>query len=81
MIDPNLLAILCCPETRLPLSVAAADIVARINASITAGSQKNVAGESVTETAEEYLVTEDFSRVYAVRAGIPVLLADEAILL
>ncbi len=81
MIDSNLLKILCCPETRQSLSMANADVVARLNAGISAGSTKNCGGEAVTETAEEYLVTEDGSRAYAVRSGIPVLLADEAILL
>ena len=44
-------------------------------------SLKNVAGEAITERLTEALVTPDGSRVYAVREGIPVLLADEAILL
>jgi len=81
MIDSTLLAILCCPETRQSLTAASADVVSRLNGSIAAGSVKNVGGEAVTEAAEEYLVTEDGTRAYAVRAGIPVLLADEAILL
>lgn len=81
MVDSSLLSILCCPETRQSLSVASADIVERLNKGIKDGSVKNCGGDSVSEISEEYLVTEDGSRVYAVRAGIPVLLADEAILL
>ena len=67
MFDTNLLDILCCPETRGKLKLA--------------GSAKNVAGEKVSEPLTEALATEDGSRVYPVREGIPVLLADEAILL
>ncbi len=81
MVDSTLLAILCCPETRQSLTVASADVVSRLNGSVAAGSLKNALGEAVTEAAEEYLVTEDGTRAYAVRSGIPVLLADEAILL
>ena len=81
MLDSKLLSILCCPETREPLSEANDDCIALLNNAIEAGSLKNVAGEAITERLTEALVTPDGSRVYAVREGIPVLLADEAILL
>ena len=81
MLDSKLLSILCCPETRMSLSEAAAECIALLNNAIEAGSLKNVAGEAITERLTEALVTPDGSRVYAVREGIPVLLADEAILL
>ena len=81
MLDFKLLSILCCPETREPLSEAGEDCIALLNNAIEAGSLKNVAGEAITERLTEALVTPDGSRVYAVREGIPVLLADEAILL
>ena len=42
---------------------------------------KNVGGLEVTETAETFLVTSDKTRAYPVRAGIPVLLVDEGIIL
>lgn len=79
MIDPKLLAILCCPETRQPLSVAGGDLAERLNSQIAAKTLKNAAGDLVKEPTDEYLVTQDGSRAYQVRSGIPVLLADEAI--
>ena len=52
-----------------------------LNSAITAGTTKNIGGEKVAEILDEALVTMDGKRVYPIREGIPVLLADEAILL
>jgi uncharacterized protein YbaR (Trm112 family) len=81
MLDSKLLSILCCPETRESLAEAAEDCIARLKNAIKAGTLKNVAGEVITEPLTEALTTPDGSRVYPIREGIPVLLADEAILL
>lgn len=55
--------------------------LAMLNAAIEAGKLQNVAGEKIMESLTEALVTEDKSRVYLIREGIPVLLADEAVTL
>ncbi|MCF0215296.1 MAG: hypothetical protein HUK21_02350 [Fibrobacteraceae bacterium] len=81
MFDTNLLDILCCPETRGSLKMVDAVMLSALNQAIAAGSLTNVAGEKITEPFEEALVTEDGSRIYPIREGIPVLLADEGVLL
>jgi uncharacterized protein len=79
MISPDLLEILVCPETRQPLSVADASLVARLNARIEKGELKNRAGEKISEKIEGGLVRSDGKFAYAVRSGIPIMLVDEAI--
>lgn len=81
MLDSKLLDIICCPETRAALKLADAERLAALNGAVSAGTLKNVGGETITEPFTEALVTVDGSRVYPVREGIPVLLSDEAILL
>ncbi|MDH3269868.1 MAG: hypothetical protein OEN56_00960 [Gemmatimonadota bacterium] len=79
MIDPKLLDILVCPETKQPLRVADEGLLAKLNASIEAGSLTNRGGESVTSPIPEALVREDGSALYPVRDDIPIMLIDESI--
>lgn len=81
MIDPELLDILVCPETRQPVRLAGADVLARVNGTIESGALKNRGGDDVSHVIEEGLVREDGTVLYPVRDGIPVMLIDESILL
>lgn len=79
MIDPELLEILVCPETREPVRPADEALLQRINAAIEAGRVTNRGGDPVESPLDEALVREDGRILYPVRDGIPVMLVDEAI--
>ena len=81
MVDPELLEILVCPETKQPVRLADQDVIARLNAAIGQGVVANRAGETVRLPVEGGLVREDGRVLYPVRDEIPVMLIDEAILL
>lgn len=78
-IRPQLLAILRCPENRTPLRLAPADLVARLNAAVAAGTLRNMAGGALSETLDGGLVREDGRIAYPIIEGIPHLLVDEGI--
>ena len=79
MVDPQLLEILVCPETKQPVRDADGELVDRLNAAIAKGAVKNRGGETVTEPLDGGLVREDGEVLYPVREDIPVMLIDEAI--
>ena len=79
MIDPELLAILVCPETHQPLALAEEALIERTNAAIAAGGVTNAGGEAVTVALEGGLVREDGQMLYPIRQSIPVLLIEEGI--
>ena len=79
MIDPDLLKILCCPETHQEVRLAEAAVVDKVNAQIAAGALKNRVGQPVQEKIEGGLVRTDGKFLYPIRRDIPVMLVDEAI--
>jgi uncharacterized protein YbaR (Trm112 family) len=78
-VNPELLEILVCPETRQPLTLADAPLLARLNAEIDAGRLRNRGGDKVGKRIEEGLVREDRKVLYIVDDDIPVMLIDESI--
>ncbi len=75
----DLLKILCCPLTKMPLKVLDEGAVAQIKQLIGAGQVQYENGAEVKESIEEALVTVDHKRLYVVRDSIPVMLVDESI--
>ncbi len=81
MIDAELLKLLRCPETRQPLTPAAAGLLARLSGRIATGKLRNCGGQALQEKLPAGLVREDGKYLYPVRQDIPVMLLDGAILL
>ena len=79
MVDPELLDILVCPETKQPVRVADEALLERLNAAIERGELRNASGEAVEEPLDGGLVREDGEVLYPVVDDIPVMLVDEAI--
>ena len=79
MIDPELLKIMCCPETHQSISLADPSIVAKLNEQITTGQVRNRGGKVIQEKIEGGLVREDNKYVYPIRHDIPIMLIDEAL--
>jgi uncharacterized protein YbaR (Trm112 family) len=81
MIDPDLLKILCCPETHQEVRLAEPALIDKLNGQIAAGKLANRAGQPVKEAIEGGLIRADGKLLYPIRQNIPVLLVDEGILL
>lgn len=79
--DRNLLDIICCPVTHLPLKLMPEAMLARLNAEIESGRLKFRDDTPVTEPLEQALVTDDERLAYPVRDDIPLLLEEQGILI
>ena len=80
-VDPELLAILRCPESLQPVRLAEEATVQRLLQQARQGALQNLQGSRVPPDFEALLVREDGKRGYLVREGIPVMLIDEAVAL
>ena len=78
-IDPELLEILVCPESRQPVKLAGEALVERLNAAQSEGKLKNRAGQKVEQPMQGGLIRDDRAFLYPIIDDIPVMLIDEAI--
>lgn len=78
-LDKDLLAILCCPETKQAVVLADEVLIQKVNGAIERGLLKNKAQKPVTEKLDGGLVRADNKILYPVREDIPVMLIDEGI--
>ena len=78
-LDKDLLAILCCPDTKQAVVLADEGLIQKLNGAIERGVLKNKAEKPVTERLDGGLVRSDQQILYPVREKIPVMLIDEGI--
>ncbi|HKR78435.1 MAG TPA: Trm112 family protein [Nitrospira sp.] len=78
-VDKDLLAILCCPETKLDVSMADETLIGKLNDAVSRGVLKNRAQKPVTELLDGGLVRSDRKVLYPIREDIPVMLIEEGI--
>jgi len=82
MMDPALkeiLDLIRCPETRVPLRPATSAELGKLNDRIRGGGFLNRGGEEVSEELEEALVREGGDIAYPIRQGIPILIVEEGL--
>ncbi|HWX21210.1 MAG TPA: Trm112 family protein [Candidatus Binatia bacterium] len=79
MLDPDLLKILCCPETHQALRLAEPAALEQLNRQIETGALKNRGGQPIKEKLENGLVRGDGKFLYPIRRGIPVMLIEEGV--
>ena len=77
--DRKLLDLLVSPDTRQPLALLDSAGLEALSRAIAAGGVARADGSAQAEPLREALVTRDRKQVFRVEDGIPVLLADEAI--
>lgn len=78
-VDKDLLAILCCPETKLDVSLADEALITKLNDAVSRGVLKNKAHKLVTERIDGGLIRADRKILYPIREDIPVMLIEEGI--
>jgi len=78
-IDKELLAILCCPETKLDVSLADEALIEKLNDAVRRGVLKNKVQKLVTELLDGGLIRADRKILYPIREDIPVMLIEEGI--
>ncbi len=78
-IDGKLLEILCCPVTKSPVNHLTAVQLKALNAELSQGRVRNIAGDTLNDEIQEGLITESGKTIYLVKDGIPIMLEDEGI--
>ncbi len=80
MIAKDLLAILCCPETKQNIRLLESTIVEKLNHRIEKGELKTKGGQAVAEKIDGALLRNDETVAYPIRDQIPIMLIEEGIL-
>lgn len=80
VIAKDLLAILCCPETKQDIRLLESNVVEQLNQRIVNGKLMTKGGQAVTEKIDGGLLRKDETVVYPIRDQIPIMLIEEGIL-
>lgn len=75
--NKEIFELLCCPDTKQPVSELDAESVKALNNAIGKGNLKNVGDKIVKERMDTALVREDGKIAYPVRNNIPIMLIHE----
>ncbi len=81
IISQDLLAILCCPETKQDIRLLEPNLVEQLNRRIEKGELKTKGGQPVSEKIDGGLLRNDEVVVYPIRDQIPIMLIEEGILI
>jgi len=78
-ISNDLLEILCCPNTKVPIEMLDSERLEKLNRQVQAGAVKYADGAAVDKPLQEALITQDDQTIYRIDDDIPVMLVDKAI--
>lgn len=78
-IDKELLAILCCPDTKQAVTLAEESLIRKVNAAVARGGLVNVGKRPVSDELDAGLIRADQKILYPIRDNIPVMLIEEGI--
>lgn len=81
MVSDELLNILVCPKTKLPLKVADSTVLDALNKTIKKKECKTIGGVEITKEIEEALIEKTNKTVYIIDDNIPNLIYEEAVML
>jgi uncharacterized protein YbaR (Trm112 family) len=76
--DPQLLSLLRCPETKGVLRAATPAELEQINVAIRNSAVRNRNGELISEPLDDCLICDSAGLCYPVRDGLPLMLIGEA---
>ena len=78
-VDPELVEILICPDTKENVDLAPAEVIKKINLAIKEKQVRNLDDQPVEEALQDGLIRDDGEIIYPVRDCIPVMLIGEGI--
>ena len=78
-LDPQLLTILCCPESKQEVTLLDRALLEKLNQKIGTGEIQNQGGSIVKELLDGGLLRADKTLVYPIRDAIPIMLIEEGI--